>query len=212
MPASGGLHGRQRRARPHGGADRACVYVFGLVFVAIAVIVFLAVLVSNIAAPAADSSSGGGGGASGIVVAHSDALSGCPGVQWRASDGSDRGKKRWTGAAGTRNHRYVYPGTMVNDTYSDRGRPNARIVSLAVCKQAARTPQHKRFSSLMWPFGQFVDHIVTLSASTNDVPPIVINVTGDAQFEICDNRSLRRMYEDMAGEGLQPVLNDYVYL
>ena len=36
--------------------------------------------------------------------------------------------------------------------------------------------------------------------------------TGDAQFEICDNRSLRRMYEDMAGEGLQPVLNDYVYL
>lgn len=36
--------------------------------------------------------------------------------------------------------------------------------------------------------------------------------TGDAQFEICDTRSLRRMYEDMAGEGLQPVLNDYVYL
>jgi len=36
--------------------------------------------------------------------------------------------------------------------------------------------------------------------------------TGDAQFEICDNRSLRRMYEDMADEGLQPVLNDYVYL
>lgn len=36
--------------------------------------------------------------------------------------------------------------------------------------------------------------------------------TGDAQFEICDSRSLRRMYEDMAGEGLQPVLNDYVYL
>lgn len=36
--------------------------------------------------------------------------------------------------------------------------------------------------------------------------------TGDAQFEICNNRSLRRMYEDMADEGLQPVLNDYVYL
>ena len=36
--------------------------------------------------------------------------------------------------------------------------------------------------------------------------------TGDAQFEICAARSLRRMYEDMAGEGLQPVLNDYVYL
>ena len=36
--------------------------------------------------------------------------------------------------------------------------------------------------------------------------------TGDAQFEICDSRSLRRMYADMASEGLQPVLNDYVYL
>ncbi|MCI6606914.1 MAG: 2-iminoacetate synthase ThiH [Mitsuokella jalaludinii] len=36
--------------------------------------------------------------------------------------------------------------------------------------------------------------------------------TGDAQFEICDSRSLRHMYADMAGEGLQPVLNDYVYL
>ena len=36
--------------------------------------------------------------------------------------------------------------------------------------------------------------------------------TGDAQFEICDSRSLRRMYADMADEGLQPVLNDYVYL
>ena len=36
--------------------------------------------------------------------------------------------------------------------------------------------------------------------------------TGDAQFEICDSRSLRRMYADLAGEGLQPVLNDYVYL
>ncbi len=36
--------------------------------------------------------------------------------------------------------------------------------------------------------------------------------TGDEQFEIADTRSLRRMYDDMASEGLQPVLNDYVYL
>ncbi len=36
--------------------------------------------------------------------------------------------------------------------------------------------------------------------------------TGDAQFEIADTRSLRRMYDDMSSEGLQPVLNDYVYL
>ena len=35
---------------------------------------------------------------------------------------------------------------------------------------------------------------------------------GDEQFEISDGRSLNRMYEDIADEGLQPVFNDYVYL
>ena len=35
---------------------------------------------------------------------------------------------------------------------------------------------------------------------------------GDEQFEINDNRSLDKMYQDIAGEGLQPVLNDYVYV
>lgn len=35
---------------------------------------------------------------------------------------------------------------------------------------------------------------------------------GDEQFEISDARSLAKMYSDLAGEGLQPVLNDYVYV
>ena len=35
---------------------------------------------------------------------------------------------------------------------------------------------------------------------------------GDEQFEINDNRSLDIMYQDIAGEGLQPVLNDYLYV
>lgn len=35
---------------------------------------------------------------------------------------------------------------------------------------------------------------------------------GDEQFEICDNRSLSAMYREMADEGLQPVLNDYLYM
>ncbi len=35
---------------------------------------------------------------------------------------------------------------------------------------------------------------------------------GDEQFEISDSRSLDRMYRDIAGEGLQPVLNDYLYV
>ena len=37
-------------------------------------------------------------------------------------------------------------------------------------------------------------------------------VQGDEQFEIDDNRSLTKMYEDIADEGLQPVLNDYLYV
>ncbi len=35
---------------------------------------------------------------------------------------------------------------------------------------------------------------------------------GDEQFEINDSRSLQKMYEDISGEGLQPVLNDYLYV
>ena len=35
---------------------------------------------------------------------------------------------------------------------------------------------------------------------------------GDAQFEINDTRSLDTMYQDISDEGLQPVLNDYIYV
>ena len=38
------------------------------------------------------------------------------------------------------------------------------------------------------------------------------DVQGDEQFEIDDNRSLEKMYKDIAEEGLQPVLNDYLYV
>ena len=37
-------------------------------------------------------------------------------------------------------------------------------------------------------------------------------VQGDEQFEIDDNRSLDKMYRDITEEGLQPVLNDYLYV
>lgn len=35
---------------------------------------------------------------------------------------------------------------------------------------------------------------------------------GDEQFEISDSRSFEEMYQDIAAEGLQPVLNDYIYV
>lgn len=39
-----------------------------------------------------------------------------------------------------------------------------------------------------------------------------ISEGGDEQFEINDGRSFKKMYDDMSGEGLQPVLNDYLYV
>ncbi len=38
------------------------------------------------------------------------------------------------------------------------------------------------------------------------------DIHGDEQFEIDDSRSLDKMYSDISKEGLQPVLNDYLYL
>ncbi len=35
---------------------------------------------------------------------------------------------------------------------------------------------------------------------------------GDEQFKIADERTLDKMYSDMKSEGLQPVLNDYIYV
>ena len=35
---------------------------------------------------------------------------------------------------------------------------------------------------------------------------------GDEQFEISDDRSFDKMYKDMSEEGIQPVLNDYLYV
>ncbi len=50
------------------------------------------------------------------------------------------------------------------------------------------------------------DHESKYSGKEND------DIHGDEQFEIDDGRSLDEMYSDISGEGLQPVLNDYLYL
>lgn len=38
------------------------------------------------------------------------------------------------------------------------------------------------------------------------------SIEGDEQFEINDDRSFEKMYRDISDEGLQPVLNDYLYV
>ena len=50
------------------------------------------------------------------------------------------------------------------------------------------------------------DHDTKYNGTEND------EVQGDEQFEIDDNRSLDKMYKDIEEEGLQPVLNDYLYV
>ena len=50
------------------------------------------------------------------------------------------------------------------------------------------------------------DHESKYTGQEND------EAKGDEQFEIDDDRSLDTMYKDMSDEGLQPVLNDYVYV
>lgn len=50
------------------------------------------------------------------------------------------------------------------------------------------------------------DHDSKYNGKENEEPQ------GDEQFEINDSRSLDKMYLDIAEEGLQPVLNDYLYI
>ena len=39
-----------------------------------------------------------------------------------------------------------------------------------------------------------------------------IEEKGDGQFEISDGRSVREVYEDLLGLGLQPVMSDHIYV
>lgn len=50
------------------------------------------------------------------------------------------------------------------------------------------------------------DHDSKYNGTQKDEPQ------GDEQFEINDDRSLEKMYQEIEGEGLQPVLNDYLYV
>ena len=50
------------------------------------------------------------------------------------------------------------------------------------------------------------DHEEKYTGKEND------SASGDEQFEINDDRSFDKMYQDIAGQGLQPVLNDYLYV
>lgn len=78
--------------------------------------------------------------------------------------------------------------------------------------QIARVETGKHFGNTVYLFTPLYistgigDHESKYTGKEADDPQ------GDEQFEIDDNRSLDKMYQDIAGEGLQPVLNDYLYV
>ena len=48
-------------------------------------------------------------------------------------------------------------------------------------------------------------------ACVNDGSPADAADAGDEQFEIADNRSFEEIYDAIRAQGMQPVLNDYLY-
>ena len=40
----------------------------------------------------------------------------------------------------------------------------------------------------------------------------ISKIKGDDQFEISDGRSVDEVFNDLKKNGLQPVMNDYIYL
>lgn len=108
-------------------------------------------------------------------------------VPWRSSDGSDHGMEKWHGAAHTRLGRYQEPGEYTQD-YDERGRPNARAVSNALCDQTGEDAEgHAQYTSLVWIFGQFLDHAISLSPEEAGVSAVRTDVTGDAHFDPTSN-------------------------
>lgn len=67
---------------------------------------------------------------------------------------------------------------------------------------------------------KFRDHVIGLAATrisagvSTGIGTHVeeVNEKGDSQFEIADNRSVEEVYQAIKSRGLQPVMNDYVYL
>lgn len=63
------------------------------------------------------------------------------------------------------------------------GLPNARAISNAVARQDGEDPSSFGLSDLFWVWGQFIDHDITLTGSSqSEFAPITVP-TGDAQFD-----------------------------
>lgn len=110
-----------------------------------------------------------------------------PGLTWmRTFDGSDTNPYHsdW-GKAGIPLLRTLlpaaYPGDGSGNELAGPGRPSPRVISNAVAAQPQSLPSSVEASSMLWAFGQFLDHDISLS-HTNPADPGPIPVPNDPMF------------------------------
>lgn len=61
-------------------------------------------------------------------------------------------------------------------TPGGQNRPNARVISNAISQQAGDTPEPRGLTNLIWAFGQFLDHDVTLNPDTLEPAGLVRSI------------------------------------
>jgi hypothetical protein len=91
------------------------------------------------------------------------------------------------GAANTPVIRVTYPAFFTDSLggmLTDSQRPNARTISNAISAQSASIPSARGLSDYVWAWGQFLDHDMSLSTSSNGAAvngaaPIAINDPND---------------------------------
>lgn len=101
-------------------------------------------------------------------------------IRRRGSDGSDHDTMHWAGAADTD---FLFLAPKSSPASIER-RPNERELSNELGAQPDGGPKHPVYTSLVWSFGQALDHAITLVAPSDDPEDeIHIDVTGDATFD-----------------------------
>jgi len=106
--------------------------------------------------------------------------------EFRSVDGSDNNPLHpdW-GVAGTELLRVAEP-DYADGSSSPAGenRPNARVISNGCVAQTVNTPNSHRVSDLVWQWGQFIDHDITLVGTIDPIEPFDVEVPmGDPEFD-----------------------------
>lgn len=87
------------------------------------------------------------------------------------------------GAAGTAFMRMMTPEYADGmDMMAGTNRPNARLISNAVCLQSNDVANSHNLSDMVWQWGQFIDHDIVLSKAEEEFNPIIVP-TGDFMFD-----------------------------